>query len=255
MATLKPLTDYSFKMKVIKDLGMKKPTENYYKKVRMAIFECTCCKKHFEAVVTKKAETQQFCKQCNGTSNKKPNRDHPLYKVWTDTRAKLKCTDSRRVAYLDKNITMCPEWDNSYDNFYEWAINNGYSDGLTIDRINNDGNYEPSNCRWVSYSVQIVNQRPIKVTNTTGYKGISKVTDTRWVAHIKYEHKSYGLGSFSTALEAAIAYDSFVHIMKWPHSTNNLLVTNSLIFPTNKTTVKFLSSIGIHESDFVSKEL
>ena len=101
MAALKPLTDYSFKMKVIKDLGMKKPTENYYKKVRRAIFECTCCKNHFEAVVTKKAETQQFCKQCNGTSNKKSNRDHPLYKVWTDSRAELKCTVSRRVAYLD----------------------------------------------------------------------------------------------------------------------------------------------------------
>ena len=254
MATLKPLTDYSFKMKVVKDLGMKKPTENYYKKVRMAIFECTNCVTHFEAVVSKKAETQLFCKQCNGTSNKKPNRDHKLYKIWTDTRAKLKCTDARSVSYLSKNITMCEEWLNDFDPFYDWAITNGYQEGLTIDRKDNDGNYTPDNCRWVNHSVQVVNQRPIKKTNTTGYKGIVKIHDTLWTTSIKYEHKIYGLGSFATAIQAAKAYDSFVKIMNWPHSNNNLLQKNEIVFPTNKTTVNFLSSIGIHESDFMSKE-
>ena len=255
MAKLKPITDWNFKMKVISDLGMKKPTENYYKKVRMALFECTNCKTHFEAVVTKKAETQLYCKSCLGTSNKKSNRDHKLYKIWADTKAKLKCTNSHRVAYLDKGISMCDEWSNNYDAFYEWAINNGYTEGLTIDRIDNDGNYEPSNCRWVTYSVQIVNQRPIKRTNTTGYKGIVKIHDSLYTASIKYEYKVYGLGSFKTAIDAAKAYDSFVKLMNWPHSNNNLLSKNELVFPTNKTTIAFLSSIGIHEGDFVSKEL
>lgn len=254
MATLKPLTDYSFKMKVIKDLGMKKPTENYYKKVRMATFECTNCLSHFDAVVTTKAQNQLYCKQCNGTSNIKPHRDHKLYRIWADTKAKLKCTDARSVTYLTKNISMCEEWEKSFDSFYNWAINNGYKEGLTIDRIDNDGNYEPSNCRWVTYSVQIVNQRPIKRTNTTGYKGILKLHEHLWTASIRYEYKSYGLGSFKTAIEAAKAYDSFVKIMNWPHSTNALLSDAEIVFPTNKTTVKFLASIGIHESDFMSKE-
>lgn len=254
MAALKPLTGYTFKMKVIKDLGMKKPTENYYKKVRMATFECTNCLSHFDAVVTTKAQNQLFCKECNGTSNKKPNRNHKLYRIWADTKTKLKCTDSRSVSYLSKNITMCEEWANSFDAFYDWAISNGYQDGLTIDRKDNNGNYEPSNCRWVNYSVQVVNQRAIKKTNTTGYKGIAKIHNTLWVANIKYEHKSYGLGSFKSAIEAAKAYDSFVKLMNWPHSTNNLLSDSEIVFPTNKTTVKFLSSIGIHESDFMSKE-
>ena len=255
MAALKPLTDYTFKMKVVEDLGMKKPTPNYYKKVRMALFECTECKTHFEAVVTKKAENQLYCKHCNGTSNKKPNRDHKLYKIWADTKAKLKCTNAHRVSYLDKNITMCDEWYNSYDNFYDWAIANGYQEGLTIDRIDNNGNYEPSNCRWVNWSIQVVNQRPIKSNNTTGFKGISKLSDNRWTSMIRYEHRRYILGVYPTALLAAVAYDSFVKIMGWPHSNNNLLINNSMVFPTNRTTVKFLSSIGIHESDFVSKEL
>lgn len=254
MAALKPLTEYTFKMKVIKDLGMKKPTENYYKKVRMATFECTNCLSHFDAVVTTKSQNQLFCKECNGTSNKKPNRNHKLYRIWADTKTKLKCTDSRSVSYLSKNITMCEEWMNSFDAFYDWATSNGYQEGLTIDRKDNDGNYEPSNCRWVNYSVQTVNQRTIKKTNTTGYKGIIKIHDTLWVAHINYEHKHYGIGSFKSAIEAAKAYDSFVKLMNWPHSNNNLLSDSEIVFPTNKTTVKFLSSIGIHESDFMSKE-
>ena len=116
---LKPLADYNFEMRVIKDLGMKKPTENYYKKVRMALFECTACKQPFEAVVTRKAETQLFCKDCNGISNRKPNRDHPLYKVWTDTRGKLKCTDKRAIPYLSKGIAMCPEWESSFEAFFD----------------------------------------------------------------------------------------------------------------------------------------
>lgn len=254
MAALKPLTDYNFKMKVIADLGMKKPTPNYYKKVRMAVFECTNCNSHFEAVVSKKAESQLFCKSCNGTSNKKPNRDHKLCKIWYDTRAKLKMNNSHSVAYLSKNISMCPEWDSNFDAFFEWAINNGYKEGLTIDRIDNEGNYEPSNCRWVNHSVQIANQRPIKKTNTTGYKGITKTSNAKWIASIKYEHKTYGLGSYSNPITAAKVYDSFVKLMNWPHSTNQLLSENEIVFPTNKNIVKFLSSIGIHESDFVSKE-
>ena len=256
MATLKPLTDYNFKMKVIEDLGMKKPTENYYKKVRMAIFECTNCKQPFEAVVSKKAESQLHCKCCIGTSIKKPNRDHKLWKIWADTRAKLKITtDDRRISYFDKGIKMCPEWDTSYDTFFDWAMNNGYKDGLTIDRIDNDGDYTPENCRWVNYSVQVVNQRVLKSCNTSGYKGVFKITDHRWVVHIKWEHSNYGLGTFKDPKTAAKAYDSFVKIMNWPHSVNGVLEENEIVFPTNKTTVAYLSSLGIHESDFMSKEL
>ena len=49
---------------------------------------------------------------------------------------------------------MCPEWKNNFMAFYDWALSNGYSDELTIDRINYDGDYEPSNCRWADWIVQ-----------------------------------------------------------------------------------------------------
>lgn len=61
--------------------------------------------------------------------------------------------------YGARGITVCEEWRNSFEKFYDWAIQNGYADNLTIDRENNNGNYEPSNCRWVSIKVQSRNTR------------------------------------------------------------------------------------------------
>jgi hypothetical protein len=60
--------------------------------------------------------------------------------------------------YGGRGITLCEEW-NDYARFREWSFNNGYADDLTIDRIDVDGNYEPNNCRWVSYKVQANNKR------------------------------------------------------------------------------------------------
>lgn len=61
--------------------------------------------------------------------------------------------------YGSRGITICDEWRNDFKNFYDWSQKNGYNENLTIDRINNDGNYEPSNCRWVDYKTQARNTR------------------------------------------------------------------------------------------------
>lgn len=67
--------------------------------------------------------------------------------------------DTSYQHYGERGIKVCKEWRDSFDAFQEWAINNGYSDKLTIDRINNNGNYEPRNCRWVTYAIQASNKR------------------------------------------------------------------------------------------------
>lgn len=54
---------------------------------------------------------------------------------------------------------MCDEWLNNFQSFYEWAMNNGYSKGLTIDRIDNGKKYDPTNCRWVDKKTQNRNKR------------------------------------------------------------------------------------------------
>ena len=86
-----------------------------------------------------------------------------LYKVWQGM--KTRCYNPNFIYYCNyggRGITICNEWKNDFSKFYEWAINNGYKEGLTIDRINNDGNYEPNNCRWVTRAEQNRNKRYTK---------------------------------------------------------------------------------------------
>lgn len=73
-----------------------------------------------------------------------------LYVIWSNM--KQRCNNPNNYTfrwYGGRGIIMCEEWDD-YLNFKEWALSHGYSDDLTIDRIDPDGDYEPSNCQWIS---------------------------------------------------------------------------------------------------------
>ena len=97
-----------------------------------------------------------------------------LYKIYTDI--KYRCYNSNSTGYEDyggRGIKVCNEWlnkDNGFINFYNWAINNGYRDDLTIDRINVNGNYEPSNCRWIPKEYQAENKRNSRYVYFNGEK-------------------------------------------------------------------------------------
>ncbi len=67
--------------------------------------------------------------------------------------------DTNYRNYGNRGITVCEEWKNDFLVFKEWAVNNGYQDGLSIDRIDVNGNYEPNNCRWLKQEDQLNNKR------------------------------------------------------------------------------------------------
>ena len=85
---------------------------------------------------------------------------HPLYKVRKGmiSRTSNK-NDNRYNLYGSRGITVCEEWKNNPKSFFDWALSNGYKKGLSIDRIDNDGDYCPENCRWVTQKEQTRNTR------------------------------------------------------------------------------------------------
>lgn len=87
-------------------------------------------------------------------------RNTRLYKIWKGI--KYRCANRNYKYYGGRGITICYEWKDNFINFYEWAVNNGYDDTLSIDRIDVNGNYEPSNCRWATPEQQSRNRRYCK---------------------------------------------------------------------------------------------
>lgn len=83
-----------------------------------------------------------------------------LFKIWDAM--KDRCYRTRHFYYKHyggRGIKVCSEWKDSFNTFYHWAIDNGYSDNLTLDRIDVNGNYEPNNCRWITIKEQFSNKR------------------------------------------------------------------------------------------------
>lgn len=91
---------------------------------------------------------------------KERNKGTRLYSIWSGM--KTRCYNPNATYYSEyggRGIKMCDEWRNDFLSFKQWALNNGYQDDLTIDRLNNDKNYEPSNCRWATMETQGNNRR------------------------------------------------------------------------------------------------
>lgn len=131
-----------------------------------------------------------------------------LYRRWSDMKARCFNPNSCNYQYYGgRGITVCEEW-LDFENFYNWAIANGYSKDLSLDRIDNDGDYTPDNCRWTTKSVQNMSMRH---KNTSGYVGICKHSlDGAWYGRVKVDSKCYYTGRSKNIHEAVRMRNQFI---------------------------------------------
>lgn len=121
---------------------------------------------------------KQYCEPTHGDYGKR------LYRIWQGMKARCYCKSATGYKYY-KDVKVCSEW-MDYKVFRDWALNNGYTDSLTLDRINTHGNYEPNNCRWVSRLVQSNNRN---YNRKISYMGIEK-SMTEWLRILGYKSNS-----------------------------------------------------------------
>lgn len=105
----------------------------------------------------------------NNSNYKHGGKHTRLYNIWCGMKSRCyNKNDSHYPRWGGRGIQVCSEWLLDFDNFQVWALHNGYADNLTIDRINNDGNYCPANCRWVTVAEQNNNQRTNRLITYNG---------------------------------------------------------------------------------------
>lgn len=119
--------------------------------------------------------------------------DTKIYRVWQAM--KQRCNYPKTKYYKNyggRGIKVCEEWESDFTTFYEWAMANGYEDGLSIDRKDVNGNYEPSNCKW---STNLEQQNNTRYNVMLTYKGETK-TASQWARLLNVKRaKIYRLAS------------------------------------------------------------
>lgn len=167
--------------------------------------------------ISQPSETSGRCQKCGGEVRTKSITKHGesfvkngratrLYNIWLGVRTR--CYNKKNAMYKHyggRGVKMCHEWD-SYMCFKEWALSNGYSDNLSLDRIDVNGNYEPSNCRWATQKEQMRNTRK---NHFLTFRGETK-TMVEWseITGIKYHTLKNRINNYGWDVGRALGYGS-----------------------------------------------
>lgn len=121
--------------------------------------------------------------------------DTRLFSIWCCMKVRCYNKNSTHYKYYGgKGVTICSEWLNDFKAFYDWAMSNGYKDCLTIDRIDNNGNYCPGNCRWITHNEQILNRSNTVYVEYNGERKPLAVWCRMYGVNYKTAHAKYRKG-------------------------------------------------------------
>ena len=145
-------------------------------------------------------------------------RKHKLYDVWNTMKARCENVNNNRYdRYGKRGIKVCDEWKNP-EVFIKWALGSGWEPRLQIDRIDNDGNYCPSNCRFVDSMTNAHNKSPLMKNNKSGYAGVFLYKkNNKFQSVVTSKTGSKFLGYYMTPEDAAVARDRYIIENNLPH--------------------------------------
>lgn len=178
-------------------------------KNRQCICRCDCGRLYKRTYSHIKNNECKVCFICQ--KRKHGDTKTRLYRIWCAMKRRCSTSKGNYFKYYGSgSIKVCNNW-KFYNNFKKWAIETGYNERLTLDRIDNNQGYSPENCRWTTQHVQNLNKR--KPTNPSGYTGVYKRRvkgGYNYVARISLWNRSITIGTFKTASDAVKARDEFI---------------------------------------------
>ena len=202
---------------LIQDLGVLYPKSTSKQRKHYAMYRCICGNEFKTEIAKVKTNHTKSCGCLKAIHNK---RNHRLYHTWRNMMARCNNKNNPKYTYYgERGIKVCDEWLDIH-NFIN-DMYNSYKDGLTLDRIDTNGNYCKSNCRWVDRATQSQNTRLIHKTNTTGYRGVYPYKN-KYIASISVNRKKIHLGTFIYKISAAKAYNDYIILNNLNHPLNSI---------------------------------
>lgn len=200
------------------------------KETRRALFQCHCGKEFITNInqVIRGGTKSCGCKTTEYIRmavTKHGLYQHPLYKIWMEIKERVLNNKNKGYKnYGGRGITMFPPWINDFPLFLDYvsALPCFLEKKYTLDRINNDGNYEPGNLRWTTRHIQSVNKRPRK-PSSSGYTDVYKVSPrgNKWYVSVSVNGQKHILRGFLTPEQAVIARNKFIeenHLFEYKKS-------------------------------------
>lgn len=184
-------------------------------KARQYLCKCECGNEIVAHIKSLRSGNTRSCGCVNSERIIKQNKENSIYGEYTHHKHLKRWKGMIERCYYPKHkdyhnyggrgIKVCNEWKVHPKTFIQWVENeSNYKKGLTLDRLDVNGNYEPNNCTFSNHTTQALN-RNIMPTNTSGYPGVTKHTDNRWRARINVNKKRISLGVYDTKEEAIVA--------------------------------------------------